>query len=482
MDASRPRDIGSRLELFVDEWLIDRMNGIALKMQQPVPREVVMEYDRPWEGPVSLPGMVMADDGKFKTWYGARSSGGASGQSQNSHTAYAESQDGIHWERPMLGLTEIDGSSENNVIRFVDTNDTHMGGIYRDERPGVGSDERFKAMTVRKIGTNIRESGHHIIRGFTSADGLSWRVLDKDPLLVGGTAREYPSNMFDGEASFFWDSLKGEYVGYFRGWEPSRGGTYSDLGGGVRSIRMATSPDFREWSDMTFIDMGDSPQEHLYKHTCAPYFRAPHIYLMFPWRFVPQRKLDPEWDDKGISETVFMTSRDGVHFERRFMEALIRPGPDPRNWTDRNMMMTKGMLETAPGELSVYYGENYKRPTCRARRATYRTDGFVSVHAGYGGGELVTRPLTFSGDELVMNFSTSAVGSVRAEIQDADGRPIKGYELHRSSEIFGDAIEQVVSWGDATDVGALAGSPVRLRFVMKDSDLYSIRFRRRAAA
>ena len=73
------------------------------------------------------------------------------------------------------------------------------------------------------------------------------------------------------------------------------------------------------------------------------------------------------------------------------------------------------MLETAPGELSVYYGEHFKRPTCRIRRATYRTDGFVSVHAGYGGGQMVTKSLTFAGDELVMNFSTPAVGGVRAE-------------------------------------------------------------------
>ena len=102
----------------------------------------------------------------------------------------------------------------------------------------------------------------------------------------------------------------------------------------------------------------------------------------------------------------------------------------------------QGMLETAPGELSVYYGERFKRPTCRIRRATYRTDGFVSVHAGYGGGQMVTKSLTFAGDELVMNFSTPAVGGVRAEVQDGDGRPIPGYELHKSSEIFGDAIEQ----------------------------------------
>ena len=482
MNTSMPRGIGSRLELFVDDWLIEEMSGVGLKMHRPVPREVVMEYDRPWEGPVSMPGDVMLDDGKFKKWYAARSSGGASGQSQDSHTAYAESEDGIHWERPNLGLTEIRGSSENNVIRFVNTDDTHMGGVYIDERPGVGDDERYKAMTVRKVGTDIRKSGHHVIRGFTSADGLSWRVLEKDPLLVGGMAKDYPSNMFDGEASFFWNSLKGEYVGYFRGWEPSRGGTYSDLGGGVRSIRMATSPDFREWSDMRFIDMGDSPQEHLYKHTCAPYYRAPHIYFMFPWRFVPQRQLDPEWDDQGVSETVFMTSRDGVHFERRFMEALIRPGPDSSNWTDRNMMMAKGMLETAPGELSVYYGEHFRRPTCRTRRASYRLDGFASVHGGYGGGELITKPLVFEGDELVINYSTSAVGSVRAEIQDSEGRPIEGYELSRSSEIFGDAIEQAFSWGETTDVGAFAGTPIRLRFALRDADLYAICFRRHGTA
>ena len=82
----------------------------------------------------------------------------------------------------------------------------------------------------------------------------------------------------------------------------------------------------------------------------------------------------------------------------------------------------------------------------------------------------------------MINYSTSAVGSVRAEVLDAGGRPVEGFELHRSSEIFGDAIEQVVSWGETADVGALAGTPVRLRFVLRDADLYSIRFRRRPGA
>ena len=465
------RDIGSRLELFVDDWLIERKNGVSLKMHQPVAREIVMKYDRPWEGPVSLPGNVSTEGGLHKMWYAARSEGGASGQSTKSHTAYAESGDGIHWHRPNLGLVEVDGSRANNIIRFVDTDDTHLGGIYRDENPNVAKGETYKAITTRK-----REDGRHYLRAFTSEDGLNWRVLDRDPLMVAPDHNR-PYNMFEGESGFFWDELLGQYVGYFRGWEPAKEGVYSDIGGGVRSIRMATSPDFREWSQLKFIDMGDSQQEHLYKHTCAPYHRAPHIYLMFPWRFVPERRLDPNWGDLGVSETVFMTSRDGFHFERRFMEAFLRPGLDDNNWTDRNMMMTRGMLETAPGELSMYYGEHFRRASCRARRVTIRTDGFVSVNAGYGGGEFVTKPLTFTGDQLIINYSTSAVGSVRVEIQDEAGTPLAGYGLAQSEEIFGDHIERAVSWNDSRDVGILAGKPVRLRFALKDADLYSIRFR-----
>jgi len=468
MTAKDLRQIGSRLELFVDDWLIDRMSDTTLKMHPPVPREVVLEFNRVWEGPISLPGSVIHDGGRYRMWYAARSSSGASGQSSGSHTAYAESADGIHWERPELGIAEVDGSTANNVVAY-DTDDTHIGGIYRDRNPDVRPGETYKAVTVRR-----RADRSHYIRGFTSNDGLNWHIVDRDPLLVA-PRDDWP--IFDGEAAVFWDTVQEEYVGYFRGWEPARGGTYSDLRGGVRSIRRSTSPDFREWSELQFIDMGDSTQEHLYKHTCEPYFRAPHIYLMFPWRFVPGRRFDPDWPDHGISETVFMSSRDGIHFDRRFMEAFVRPGPDPLNWGDRSNMMSSGVVQTGPAELSVYYSEHYRSPTCRMRWATLRIDGFVSVNAPYAGGELTTRPLTFEGGELVINYATSVAGSIRVEVQEADGKAIDGHLLPQNAEIFGDEIERVVAWDSGTDVSALAGRPVRLRFTMKDADLYSIRFR-----
>jgi hypothetical protein len=111
------------------------------------------------------------------------------------------------------------------------------------------------------------------------------------------------------------------------------------------------------------------------------------------------------------------------------------------------------------------------------RRHTIRIDGFVSVQAPLSGGQFVTKPIVFAGKQLLLNFSTSAAGSLRIQIQDDNGKAVPGFTLADSEEIFGDDVERVVSWNGRSDVGHLAGKPVRLRFVLKDADLYSIRVR-----
>ena len=111
------------------------------------------------------------------------------------------------------------------------------------------------------------------------------------------------------------------------------------------------------------------------------------------------------------------------------------------------------------------------------RRYTLRLDGFVSVGAPLSGGELVTKPITFDGKKLVINSSTSAAGSLQVEIQDLEGKSIEGFTLDDSDVIFGDHLERVVAWKGGSDVSNLASRAVRLRFVLEDADLYSIRFR-----
>jgi hypothetical protein len=235
---------------------------------------------------------------------------------------------------------------------------------------------------------------------------------------------------------------------------------------------------------MTF---GDTPPEHLYTNGTMPYFRAPHIYIATPMRFMPGRKVltDEQSEALGVkkgygsdcAEAALMSSRGGARYDRTFMEAWIRPGTDPGNWASRAGLTALGIVPTSPVELSVYKAAHYAQPSTHMLRYTFRTDGFSSVNAPYRGGEFVTKPLTFAGAKLTMNFATGATGGVRVEIQDADGKPVPGFALEDSVEQIGDDIERTVAWKRGGDVNKLAGQPVRLRFVMKDADLFAVRFR-----
>ena len=127
--------------------------------------------------------------------------------------------------------------------------------------------------------------------------------------------------------------------------------------------------------------------------------------------------------------------------------------------------------------MSIYVARHYGDPSWHIQRMSLRLDGFSSLNAPYEGGQLVTKPLRFKGTQLEINYSTSAAGGLKVEIQDEKGQPVKGFSLEECPEIIGDEISRIVSWKGGNDVGSLADKPVRLRFVMKDADLYSLRFR-----
>ncbi len=433
--------IGSRLELLVDDFLIDRMANVTQELHSPVPREVVLKFDAPWEGSYSAYVTVFQDGDIFRMYYRG------TGPDRLQVTCYAESKDGIVWTKPNLGLFEYNGSTDNNIVLMSDTNVTHNFSPFKDPNPNAPDSQRYKAL------------GGGPLIAFCSPDGIHWTKMQDEPVITKGA--------FDSQNIALWDPVRKQYVGYLRQGR-----------NGVRDIMTSTSEDFIHWTDPVFLDYGDAPPQHLYTNAITPYFRAPHIYMGFPKRFVPSRvsETDRKANATGISDGVFMTSRDQIHFHR-WLEAFVRPGIDPGNWMQRTNMAAWGMLQTSPEEISMYYSEHYYQPTARLRRRTLRTDGFVSINAKYEGGELLTKPLVFQGRELVINYSTSAVGSVQVEIQDPDGNPLDGFTLAQCPEIFGDEIEHVVAWEGGSDVSTLAGRPVRLRFVMKDADLYSIRFR-----
>lgn len=450
------RNIGTRLQLFVDDWLIESMQNVSLQLHRPAKREVVFRFDAPWEGPESGYVSVMQDEKGFRMYY----RGG--GERSREVTCFARSDDGIHWSRPSLGIVAYKGSKENNIIwtgRERAYWESHNFAPFVDQNPAALPEQRYKAVALGRYPDEKGERRKMLV-AFVSPDGIHWKRLREEPIISEGS--------FDSLNTAFWDTVQKTYVCYSR---HSRNGK--------RSIQRCTSSDFIHWTKPEWLGFGDTPLEHLYTNGIIPYFRAPHLYLGLPMRFVPERKTigSEARNIDGVSDAVFMSSHDGLHWNRTFMEAFIRPGLDQNNWGNAHGNNTPawGILPTAKGEMSIYWGEHYGNVP-HVRRGTLRTDGFVSVNAPYKGGEFITKPLVFEGSKLLINYSTSAVGSVKVEIQNVQGHPIPGFDLNAAIDIYGDEFERVVTWKQGAEVRKLAAKVVRLRFVMRDADVFSIRF------
>lgn len=457
--------IGGRRELFVDRELIAHMRDTDLRLATPVDAGPVLRFDKPWEGPFCGYTTIIHDGPVFRMYYRGEPTVGKDGN-DNEVTCYAESSDGKQWRRPELNLFAVTGGKPNNVVLAGHTPFSHNFSPMLDARPGVPPAERFKAVAgVQKTG----------LAAFVSSDGIHWKKLRETPVLP-------PPKVFslDSQNLAFWSEAERKYVLYFRTWKQIGGVKY-------RWVSRATSEDFLNWSPSEEMSYGGAPPEHLYTNQTSAYFRAPHIYAGICARFMPGRQIVTEEQAAGLgvnpsyykdcSDAVLVTSRGGARYTRTFMEAFLRPGVGLENWVSRSNYPALNLIQTGPSTMSFFVNRNYGQPTSYLRRYELRLDGLASVRAPYAGGEFVTKPVIFEGSRLELNFSTSAPGGVRVELQNASGAPLPGYTLEDSRELIGDEIEHVYAWRSGPDVSALQGKPVRLRFVMKDADLFAFRFR-----
>jgi hypothetical protein len=176
------------------------------------------------------------------------------------------------------------------------------------------------------------------------------------------------------------------------------------------------------------------------------------------------------------SDAILQTTRGDAVYDRTFMGAFVRPGIGPQNWVSRTNYPACGIVQSGTTEMSVYLNQDYAQPTAHLHRYSMRLDGLASLHAEYQEGEMLTKLFTFRGDRLLLNYSTSAAGGIRCEIQDETGKPIPSYALDDAVEMIGNEIERAARWKTGDDVSSLVGRTVRLRIVMTDADLFAIQF------
>lgn len=425
--------LGDRRELFVDHYLSEVMVGAELRAGTALDAGTVFGFGHSNGGAFSNYATLIQHGGKIRLYYRGVPNAGADGRGEEL-TYYSESSDGRRFGPPQVILRDTPPYQHNFS-------------------PMVDRDGTFKALA----GTS--KTG---LRAYTSQDGVAWKPLREAPVIVGGA--------FDSQNLAFWSQHEGKYVCYYR--------TFKKIGAtNYRWISRATSGNFEDWKYEGEMEFGGAPPEHLYTNQTSPYPRAPHIYLSLCARFMPGRQVLTEEEAKKVgvdpgyykdcSDAVLMSSRGGNHFDRTFMEAFLRPGPGLKNWVSRSNYPALNLVNTSNDEWSFYVVRDYGQQTIHLQRYTLRVDGFASLHAGYGGGMMLTKPFTYQGSKLEINFSTSAAGAVRFEIED-----LEGTKLASSPEVIGDQTARIVPM----EVGLWAGMAVRMRILLKDADLYSFRF------
>ena len=479
--AGEPIDIGTRRELFIDDYMIDSMKNVELKMHEPVRREVSMTFDKPWEGSGCGYFTVMPDGDKYRMYYHAWQilSHGAQYPPHRLVIGYAESQDGVTWTRPNLGLFDFKGSKDNNIVlNDIKGTECHDLSPFVDKNPKATPEEKYKAIG---LAYKYKPPG---LWAFGSPDGIHWTPIKEGPV--------YTQGAFDTQNIAYWSEREQQYVLYYRVFVE-----------GVRHIERAVSDDFVNWKREGLLDFGDggpTPTEQFYVNQIKPYYRAPHILIGFPARYVDRGltvstdKL-PEPEERktriassrrygtAVTDSVLITSRDGKTF-RRSNDVFLRPGLRTRyNWSYGDNYIAWHVVETkptdddGPREMSLYATEAYFTGNfSRLRRYSLRLDGFVSAHAKHDAGELMTKSFTFKGKRLSLNYRTSAAGFVKLELQTPDGKPVPGFTLADADIIYGDSLDRTVTWKGKEDVSSLIGKPVRMRVVMSEGDVYSWKF------
>lgn len=473
---------------FWDDSITDtRFTDAVLSVNRPDRIGNVFVTDSPWEGNNCDFFSIVNDGSIYRMYY----LGWDYPSTHRFYICYAESSDGIEWVKPDLGITEFNGSTHNNII--IDDNIAGAFGMI-DKNPDCPSDERYKLFGV----SHFTEKGNTLCNlvCYVSEDGIHFR--EHHTFVI---TKRY-DNMFDSLNTVYWDSHDGKYYCWFRCTHPKPTNAEKQFEENyARAVMVMTSEDCVHWSEGVPLDYSGGDDYQTYTNCVSPYIYDDRYYIGFPTRYNErlewntcferltgrENRLKRMGNDGTIQDNtkrygltvtdcLFMSSRDKRHWFR-FDEAALTPGPeDGFNWEYGDCYPAVGMIET-PGRFSpepelslLCESHHWTEKPVELIRYVYRKDGFASYKAGYKPKTMLTKLFSFKGDTLKLNFRSSARGYIQISVLDAYSNAIEGYI---SCPHFGDTTERIIDFEKS--LSELKGKEVKLRFMMSDAEIYSMR-------
>ena len=442
-------DLAGQRHLFVDDYVVEEARDVRRVMNRPVKYagNPVIRPAYPIDHGINIYGTLMhdAEMGLYRMWYQ-----GYGGPVPN-YACYATSRDGVYWEKPELGIVEMGGDRENNVV----LEHACVPNVIRDSRDGDPG-RLYKMLFWDRPAT---PRGTASVSVAFSPDGIRWTKYEGNPVLLG---------THDTHTLFGWDESYGKYVAYIRPRVP--------MGKGItRVVGRSVSDDFVDWTEPEVVlapDDDDPPGLEFYG---MPVFKYEGLYLGLPWAY----HTHPEESYPrmaGSADVQLASSRDGIKWERvGDREPFIPLGPPGS--VDQGMVYCANQPLAMGDELWFYYGgfdndHAHPLPSSNICLAKLRLDGFVSMDADAREGTVVTRAFRCGGGELVINASARG-GTVSVAVLDEQGVEVDGYRAVDCALFDGDSVRHRVTWRENVSLGGVKRSVVRLKFYLRNAKLYS---------
>lgn len=466
--------------LMLDAAAVESSEGLTRVFHQAKKRaQPVIVADRPWEGTSAITGpyvygTVLHEGDRFRLWYQVLNEG--------NHVGYAESSDGVHWDKPEL-----------DVIRYQQTQKTNL--VVSAFAPELTSGVHCHNPSVIRCPESFGPDRRYALYGFDGAsngprvafsrDGLHWNY-DWDATPPAASKALYSSSDV---VSFFFDPYQQRICSTWK--------TRNRRG---RAVGVAVSSDGLKWNKVldgpVFVaDDHDSDATQIYG---MPVFAYQGLYIGLPWiysaryfRYGPysvEKLHEAQKDSPRTMDVQLAWSWDLVNWTRpAIRRPLIPRGTQPADW-DRGMIVTARAPVVVGDELWFYYGGTDKvhdEPKVKAAigLATMRLDGFCSMSTREDAsseetnspseGWLVTRREPFRTPRVTINARTWNGGEIRAEILDRRGRVLPGFSKEDCIVFRGDSVRFEVHWNRDAIPPEHQKKDYRLRFLLRDAELFS---------
>jgi hypothetical protein len=547
-------EVGTAKQLFIDQRFIEVGTGLELRVNPPKKVGAALIPDKPWEEHgIDGFGTVMEDEGVYKLWYSASGCpeeplpdpvscpecnkavslftmyrgayrcphcrgyipGLDLAQSPphlkmlkaNWQLCHAVSTDGIHWQRPDLGLVEFRGSKKNNLVRGIGDSGVFEFACMRD--PHGQPENRYLAIN----------RGARSMYLIGSSDGVSWHRIEGDVLPF--TA--------DSPNRLMWDERLNKYVAYIRGFPGERTVVRCEVEDPYKipwpfTPGAAKVPDKEygavyitdELPTVMATDELDPKGTDIMTPCVVPYPHAQHVYLAFPglFRHYPgyyalshgnaydaRREESAPVDDKTVGrenhryfesdnngplDVHLCVSRDGIHWSRPERRPYVSVGCEDEPDCGCIYNMTLGIIRRGNILYQYYVGRRLTHAPAAWRdprtknvaqimRLEQRLDRFVKAEA-IGAGTILTPPIRHRGKRLELNIDCGAMGEAWVELRNAANQPLPDFTLNDADPIDLNHVSTIVTWRGNANVGSTAGKPLRLFIKMRNAGLYAFQF------